>query len=165
MSGRVMPCAGIDDIGQQQSEIGFALLPGQIEKFFQFLDVARWIVEPIFVFYRAVVEVAAIPKEIDHVNEPAIFPDFGVEAVTRIKRSGDLRGIAQAQHDLRRQLELVENLMPHGHQPYRARILKAEIEIIHSPFEKRDDLAPDSGDPRIRPPCYRQREIVKASQI
>src|ERR1700730_3317155 len=125
MSGRVMPCAGIDDIGQQQSEIGFALLPGQIEKFFQFLDVARWIVEPIFVFYRAVVEVAAIPKEIDHVNERAIFPDFGVEAVTRIKRSGDLRGVAQGQADLRSQVEFVEDLMPPRHQPYRTRILEA----------------------------------------
>src|SRR6267378_2609565 len=165
MSGRVVPCAGIDDIGQQQSEIGVALLPGQIEKFFQFLDVGCRNVEPIFVFYRAVVEVAAISKEIDHVNEPAIFPDFRVEAVTRIKRSGDLRGIAQAQHDLRRQLELVEDLMPHRHQPYRARILEAEIGVAHPRFEKSDDLAPDPGDARLRPPRYRQREIMKSTEI
>src|ERR1700738_4237948 len=165
MSGRVMPCAGIDDIGRETSRIVFALLPGQIEKFLQFFDVGRRIVEPIFVFYRAVVEVAAIPKEIDHVNEPAIFSDFRVEAVTRIKRSGDLRGIAQAQHDFRRQLELVEDLMPYRHQPYRARILEAEIAGTHALFEKSDNLTLDPSYARIRPPHHRQREIVKSSQI
>src|ERR1700682_2607087 len=165
MSGRVMPCAGIDDIGQQQSEIVFALLPGQIEKFLQFFAADRRVVEPIFVFYIAVVEVDSIPKEIDHVNDPAIFSDFRVEAVTRIKRSGDLRGIAQAQHDFRRQLELVEDLMPYRHQPYRARILEAEIAGTHALFEKSDNppLDPEYGG--IPPTRHRQREIVKSTEI
>src|SRR4029077_5620169 len=160
MSGSVMACAGIDYIGQQQSEIGFALLPVQIEKFFQFLDVGRRIVEPIFVFYRAVVKGAAIPKKIDHVNKPAIFPDFGVEAVARMEGSGDLRGVAQAQHDLWRQFELVEDLMPHWHQPYRARILESEIAVAHPFFEEAYYFVSDFYDARVRPPCHRQREIV-----
>src|SRR5207244_3823325 len=111
------------------------------------------------------VEIARIAKKIDHVNEPSILPVGRVEAVTRIERSGDLRGIAQAQHDFWRQFELVDDLMPHWHQPHRARILEAEIGIAHALFQKTDDLAPDLDDARIRPPCDRQREIVKTSQI
>jgi hypothetical protein len=64
--------------------------------------------------------------------------------------------IAQAEHDLRRQFELVEDLMPNRHQPHRARILKAEIAATHSPFEKSDDLASYLGDARVRPPRHRQ---------
>ena len=108
----------------------------EIEKISQFLNVSCRIVKPLFVFYYAEIEIARIAKEIDHVNEPAIFPVGGIEAITRIERSGDLHGIAQAQHNLWRQFQLIDNLMPHRHQPHRARIFEAEIGIADSPFEK-----------------------------
>src|SRR5262249_53293187 len=115
MNGVVMPCGRVDNAGQYQSEIGFTLLPRQPEKLLQFFDSRRGIVKPLFIRYRAEIEVARIPKEIDHVNEPSIFPIAGIEAVTRLERSRDLRRVAQAQHDSGGQFELAENLMPYRH--------------------------------------------------
>jgi len=99
------------------------------------------------------------------VNEPPIFSNFGIEPVTRIDRPRDVCGIAQAQYNFRRKFELFEDLIPNRHQTYRARILEAEIAITHSLFEKSNDLASDLSDVRVRPPCHRQGEIVKAPEI
>jgi hypothetical protein len=76
-----------------------------------------------------------------------------------------LEGVAQAEHDLRRQFEIAEDMMPDWHQAHRARICEAEIAIAHSLLKKGDDLAPYVTDTPIRPPCHRQCEIVKGSKI
>ena len=85
--------------------------------------------------------------------------------VARVQRPCDLRRIAQAQHDFWDQFEIVEYLVPERHQADCARILEAEIAFAHSLFEKRDDLAFDLMDARIRPPGDRQREVVERAEI
>jgi hypothetical protein len=129
-----MPCRGVDEVRQHQTEIGFTLLPRQVEKCLQFFDVGRRTDKPIFVSHRAEIEVARIPKEIDQVDEPAIFPDCGIETVSCVERASNLRGVAQAQHNFWCQLELVENLMPHRHQARHPRVLEAKIPVTHSRF-------------------------------
>src|SRR3974377_1210279 len=55
--------------------------------------------------------------------------------------------------------------MPNRHQPYRPRILKAEIAVAHALFEKSHDLTSYLDHARIRPPRHRQGKIVKVPEI
>ena len=108
---------------------------------FQLFVIGARISEPILVVDGADLKSPAIPKEIDHVNQPAVFPDRRVEVLTLPEGAGDLGGIAHAKHDLRRQFEIVEDLMPDRHQPYGARVFKTEIALAHSLLEKGCDFA------------------------
>ena len=101
MIGAVVLQSRVDDAGKDQAEVGFALLPLQVEKCSQFFKIDQRVPEPILVFYRADIEAPRISKEVGHVDEPSIFADIDVEAVARFERPGDLRRIAQAQYDFR----------------------------------------------------------------
>ncbi len=131
-------------------------MPWHIEELLQLFEIAERIGEPPFVFDCADIKITRVSKEVDHMGQPSVFADLEIETVAGLDRARDLGGIAQAEHDLGRQFEIVEDLVPDRHQPHRARVFKAEIAVAHPPLEKCDDLSLYRKNTGVRPPCHRQ---------
>src|ERR1700730_11312037 len=106
MVGAVMPESRVDDAGEHQTEVRFALLPRHVEEFLQLFEIAERIGEPPYVFDCADIKITRISKEVDHMGQSSVFADFEIETVAGLDRPCNLGGIAQAEHDLRRQFEI-----------------------------------------------------------
>src|SRR5262249_12241540 len=91
-------------------------------------------------------------KEFERVDKPAILGEPRRHPVAPVQYARQLRRIAQAVDDFRRELQFLGDLVPDRHQPHRARIVKTEAAGADTAVDQIGDLAPNSGNPRICPP-------------
>jgi hypothetical protein len=137
----VVPQPVIDDVGNRHAQIRFRLMPVDVKKIYQFLQISLWAVEPGFIFYRADLMIVQISEDIDHVCQPAILADFRFQPVPLEQRATDLGGVAETEHDSLGEPQIPEDLMPHRQQARRPGILEPErCSVRHSRIEERLDF-------------------------
>src|SRR5690242_15434048 len=74
-------------------------------------------VEPRLVFERTALAIAEVLQRLRHIGKPSVLAGVGGQPVAFLQRARHLRRIAQAQHDLWREPELREDLMPQWQEP------------------------------------------------